>query len=94
VRSQGKRKTPYDVRTWEAIPRFDMANPPDKNRPRPVLHTARIPDARGMQRCVRCGIELPESNPPYSHGTVVTLGEGKSYDSVMCAGPTPARSPR
>jgi hypothetical protein len=54
-----------------------------------VLHTAGIPDANGRQRCVRCGCELPDASPAYAAGTVITIGEGKSYDSVMCVAPVP-----
>jgi len=80
----------FDPRTWEAIPRFDPTNPPDKSRPRPVLHTAGVPDAQGRQRCVRCGCELPAGSPAHAPGTVITIGEGKSYDSIMCIAPTSA----
>ena len=83
----------FDPRTWEAIPRFDANNPPDKDRPRPVLHTAGIPDGRGRQRCVRCGCELPETSPPVA-GTVVMIGDGKGYDAVMCVAPVHARHGR
>jgi len=81
----------FDPRTWEAVPRFDPANPPDKDRPRPTLHTAGIPDGQGMQRCIRCGTALPDAFPPRAPGTVVILGEGKSYDALMCVAPTPAK---
>jgi hypothetical protein len=79
----------FDPRTWEAIPRYDASNPPDKNRPRPVIHTAGIADAHGLQRCVRCGYALPAASPPHAPGTVITIGEGKSYDSVICVAPVP-----
>jgi hypothetical protein len=85
-----RRPGSFDPRTWEAIPRYDASNPPDKDRPRPLVHTAGLPDARGLQRCVRCGCELPPKSPPYSPGTVITIGVGKSYDSVMCMAPVPA----
>jgi hypothetical protein len=84
-----RRPGSFDPRTWEAIPRYDPANPPEKSRPRPVLHTAGIPAANGRQRCVRCGCELPDASPAYAPGTVITIGEGKSYDSVMCVAPVP-----
>lgn len=82
----------FDPRTWEAIPRYDPSNPPDRNRPRPILHTAGIPDAQGRQRCVRCGCALPApaAAPVHAPGTVITLGEGKSFDSVMCTPPVPS----
>ena len=85
-----RRPGSFDPRTWEAIPRYDAANPPDKDRPRPVIHTAGHADGQGRQRCVRCGLTLPEASPPHAPGTVITLGEGKSYDSVMCVAPVPA----
>jgi hypothetical protein len=82
------KPAPFDPRTWEAVPRFDPNNPPDQNRPRPILHTAGIPDGQGMQRCIRCGSVLPEAFPARAPGTVVVLGEGKAFDAVMCVGPT------
>jgi hypothetical protein len=82
----------FDLRTWEAIPRYDANNPPDKNRPRPVLHAAGVPDAHGLQRCVRCGCQLPPASPAHAAGTVVVVGEGKSFDSVVCSAPVPGPS--
>jgi hypothetical protein len=79
----------FDPRTWEAIPRYDANNPPAKDRPRPVLHKAGIADAQGLQRCVRCGCHLPAVSPMHAPGTVVVIGEGKSFDSIMCAPPMP-----
>jgi hypothetical protein len=88
-----RRPGSFDPRTWEALPRYDAANPPDKNRLRPVLHTAGFPDGRGRQRCVRCGCELPQATPPVA-GTVVMVGDGKSFDAVMCLAPVPASQAR
>gem|GEM_PF-7000186 len=86
----------FDPRTWEALPRFDPSNPPAADRPRPVLHTAGAPDAAGVQRCVRCAWEFPLVSPPHRPGTVLSVGEGKAFDSVVCsplasAAPAPRR---
>ena len=85
-RSTAGELRPADVGGHSAV---RSANPPDKSPPRPVLHTAGIPDGSGRQRCVRCGCELPEAFPAYAPGTVITVGDGKGYDSVMCVAPVP-----
>jgi hypothetical protein len=84
-----RRPGSYDPRTWENVPRYDPSTPPAKDRPRPVLHTAGVVDPTGDQRCVRCGCPLPRTSPAHAPGTVVALGEGKSFDGVVCVGPRP-----